>query len=297
MRRLRVVGASIAAAVTLLGVGAGIWFAQRQLRGDEPSPRGEPHVLLGGVLGEVSVSDGEGQSCRGFASLGKATVCVRTWQRPAGFTSGAAVSVSNHSRLAILSTQDSEVFFLGTGAVEVDVPDLAFGGSFAVETPDTHLSSRAAQFEVAVDPAAPQGSTRVTSAPAAFRCSMRAVGMSCRRGDSWPAAAGQDEPVFVDVTLDAPLVDLPFVEPRSLPRSPVSELFQLDSRFTFWYGIEADLGRVAREGARLTRVDLACALGCSSPPRPAPGGAGPRRWEVGSTWRCSRSSSRRRAWW
>ena len=216
-RRLRVVGVSLAAAVTLLGVGSGIWFAQRQLRSEEYAPRDEPHVLLGGVLGEVSVSDGEGHPAAGFASLGEG-YGLRTdlGSVKLGFTSGAAVNVSNHSRLAILSTRDSEVFFLGTGAVEVDVPDLAFGGSFAVETPDTHLSSRAAQFEVAVDPAAPLGSTRVDVRTGSVSVEHAGRRHELQAGQTWPAAPQQDEPL-VDVTLDAPLVDLPFVEPRPAP--------------------------------------------------------------------------------
>jgi len=218
VRRLRVVGASFAAVVTLLGIGSGVWLAQRQLRGDEHASHSEPHVLLGGVLGEVSVSDGEGRPATGFASLGEG-YGLRTDLGSArlGFTSGAAVSVANHSRLAILSTRESEVFFLGTGAVEVDVPDLAFGGSFAVETPDTHLSSHAAQFEVAVDPAAAQGATRVDVRKGSVSVQHAGRRHELQAGQTWPAAAEQGEPLPVDVTLDTPLVDLPLVVPRATP--------------------------------------------------------------------------------
>jgi DNA-directed RNA polymerase specialized sigma24 family protein len=176
-----------AALLTALGVGFGIWFAQRRLSGDSERPRAESRVLLGGVLGEVSVSDREGHAASSYASLSEG-YGLRTDEGSArlGFTSGAAVSVSDHSRLAILSTQDTEVFFLGTGRVEVDLPDLALGGSFAVETPDTHLTSHAARFLVSVDPI---GNTSTHVEVRSGSVSVRYAGhdLELRAGQSWPS--------------------------------------------------------------------------------------------------------------
>jgi hypothetical protein len=168
-------------------VGFGIWFAQRRLSGDAERPHVESRVLLGGVLGEVSVSDREGHAASNYASLSEG-YGLRTDDGSArlGFSSGAAVSVSDHSRLAILSTQDTEVFFLGTGRVEVDLPDLALGGSFAVETPDTHLTSRAARFLISVDPI---GNTSTHVEVRSGSVSVRYAGhdLELRAGQSWPS--------------------------------------------------------------------------------------------------------------
>jgi hypothetical protein len=175
------------AILTALGVGFGIWFAQRRLSGAAERPRAESRVLLGGVLGEVALSDREGHAATNYASLAEGDG-LRTDDGTArlGFTSGAAVSVSDHSRLAILSTQDTEVFFLGTGHVEVDVPDLALGGSFAVETPDTHLTSHAARFLVSVDPI---GNTSTHVEVRSGSVSVRYAGhdLELRAGQSWPS--------------------------------------------------------------------------------------------------------------
>lgn len=175
------------AIVSALGVGFGIWFAQRRLSADTERPKLEPRVLLGAVLGDVTVSDPDGRAASGFASLAEG-YGLRTDDGTArlGFSSGAAVGVAHHSRLAILSTQDSEVFFLGTGSVEVFLPDLALGGSFAVETPDTHLTSRAAEFVVAVDPL---GNTSTHVAVKTGRVLVRYAGheLELVAGQSWPA--------------------------------------------------------------------------------------------------------------
>jgi DNA-directed RNA polymerase specialized sigma24 family protein len=175
------------AIATALGVGFGIWFAQRRLSADSERPRAESRVLLSGVLGEVSVSDREGHAASGYASLAEG-YGLRTDEGSArlGFSSGAAVSVFDHSRLAILSTQETEVFFLGTGRVDVDLPDLALGGSFAVETPDTHLTSRAARFLVSVDPI---GNTSTHVEVRSGSVSVRYAGhdLELRAGQSWPS--------------------------------------------------------------------------------------------------------------
>jgi RNA polymerase sigma-70 factor, ECF subfamily len=186
-RQLSAVALVAVTVLTLLGVGFGIWFAQRRLSMDEERPPPEPHVLIGGVLGEVSISDRDGRSASGFASLAEG-YGLRTDDGSArlGFTSGAAVSVAHHSRLAILSTRDREVFFLGMGSVEIDLPDLALGGSFAVETPDTHLTSRAAQFAVEVTPG--QGPTSTHVVVKTGRVSLRYAGhdLELQAGQSWP---------------------------------------------------------------------------------------------------------------
>jgi DNA-directed RNA polymerase specialized sigma24 family protein len=189
LQQLSTLALGTSAIATALGVGFGIWFAQRRLSGDTERPKLEPHVLLGAVLGDVTVSDRDGRAADGFASLSEGC-SLRTDDGTArlGFSSGAAVSVDHHSRLAILSTEDSEVFFLGTGSVEVDLPDLALGGSFAVETPDTHLTSRAGQFVVAVDPA---GNTSTHVEVRTGRVSVRFAGheLQLLAGQSWPAPA------------------------------------------------------------------------------------------------------------
>jgi hypothetical protein len=187
IQQLSTLALGASAMITALGVGFGIWFAQRRLNGDADRPKLESHVLLGAVLGEVTVSDRDGHAAAGFASLGEG-YGLRTDDGTArlGFSSGAAVNVAHHSRLAILSTQDSEVFFLGTGSVQVDLPDLALGGSFAVETPDTHLSSHKAEFVVAVDPL---GSASTHVEVRTGRVSVRYAGhqLELLAGQSWPA--------------------------------------------------------------------------------------------------------------
>ena len=194
VQQLSTAALGAAAILIALGVGFGIWFAQRRLSGDAERPRAESRVLLGGVLGEVSVSDREGHAASSYASLSEG-YGLRTDEGKArlGFTSGAAVSVSDHSRLAILSTQDTEVFFLGTGRVEVDLPDLALGGSFAVETPDTHLTSRAARFLISVDPI---GNTSTHVEVRSGSVSVRYAGhdLELRAGQSWPSPISTLEP-------------------------------------------------------------------------------------------------------
>jgi RNA polymerase sigma-70 factor, ECF subfamily len=186
IQQLSTLALGASAIASALGVGFGIWFAQRRLSGDAERPKLEPRVLLGAVLGDVTVSDRDGHAADGFASLAEG-YGLRTDDGTArlGFSSGAAVRVAHHSRLAILSTQDSEVFFLGTGSVAVDVPDLALGGSFAVETPDTHLTSRAAEFVLAVDPL---GNTSTHVEVRTGRVSVRYAGhdLELMAGQSWP---------------------------------------------------------------------------------------------------------------
>jgi DNA-directed RNA polymerase specialized sigma24 family protein len=182
------------AVVTALGVGFGIWFAQRRLSGEAERPKAESRVLLASVLGDVAVSDREGHALSGFAPLAEG-YGLRTDEGTArlGFASGAALSVAHHSRLAILSTQETEVFFLGIGSVEVDLPDLALGGSFAVETPDTHLTSRAAQFLVVVDPA---GNTSTHVEVRTGQVLVRYAGhdLELQAGQSWPAPISTLDP-------------------------------------------------------------------------------------------------------
>jgi DNA-directed RNA polymerase specialized sigma24 family protein len=187
IQQLSTAALGAAAILTALGVGFGIWFAQRRLSGDAERPRAESRVLLGAVQGEVSVSDRQGHAAGGYASLSEG-YGLRTDEGTArlGFSSGAAVSVSDHSRLAILSTQETEVFFLGTGRVEVDLPDLALGGSFAIETPDTHLTSHAARFLISVDPI---GNTSTHVEVRSGSVSVRYAGhdLELRAGQSWPS--------------------------------------------------------------------------------------------------------------
>jgi ferric-dicitrate binding protein FerR (iron transport regulator) len=187
IQRMSTLALGAGAVVTALGVGFGIWFAQRRLNAEAERPKPESHVLLASVLGEVALSDREGHAVSGFASIAEG-YGLRTDEGTArlGFASGAAVSVAHHSRLALLSTEETEVFFLGIGSVEVDLPDLALGGSFAVETPDTHLTSHAAQFLVAVDPA---GKTSTHVEVRTGRVSVRYAGhdLELQAGQSWPA--------------------------------------------------------------------------------------------------------------
>jgi hypothetical protein len=219
-RRLNTLGLVAVALLTLLGVAFGIWFAQRRLSGEAERPVAEPRVLLGDVLGDVSVSDRDGHATHGFASLGEG-YALRTDDGRArlGFSSGAAVSVARHSRLVLLSAQDTEVFYLGSGTAEIDLPDLALGGSFAVETPDTHVTSHAAQFVVGVEPELGGASpTRVTvrTGSVSLRSGGRQIELDA--GQSWPAAhpsaAGTAEPE----EQDAPGLDLTL--PRLAPRGP-----------------------------------------------------------------------------
>jgi ferric-dicitrate binding protein FerR (iron transport regulator) len=188
-RRLNTLGLAAMALLTLLGVVFGIWFAQRRLSEDSGRAVAESRVLLGGVLGDVSVSDRDGRAAHGFASLGEG-YALRTDDGSArlGFSSGAAVSVAHHSRLVLLSAQDTEVFYLGTGTAEIDLPDLALGGSFAVETPDTHVTSRAAQFVVDVQAEGGASPTRVTvrTGHVSLRSGGRQIELDA--GESWPNA-------------------------------------------------------------------------------------------------------------
>ncbi len=189
-RQLNTIGLALVALLTLCGVAFGVWFAQRRLSGDsERVVAVEPRVLLSGVLGEVSVNDRQGRSAPGFASLAEGYT-LRTDEGSArlGFSSGAAVSLSHHSRVVLLSAQDSEVFYLGNGTAEVDLPDLALGGSFAVETPDTHVTSRAAQFVVGVESDGGPPATRVVVRTG--RVSLRHAGQQRElvAGQSWSTA-------------------------------------------------------------------------------------------------------------
>jgi ferric-dicitrate binding protein FerR (iron transport regulator) len=212
-RRLNTLGLVAVALITLLGVAFGIWFAQRRLSGDAERLVAEPRVLLGGVLGDVSVSDRDGHAIHGFASLGEG-YALRTDDGRArlGFSSGAAVSVTQHSRLVLLSAQDTEVFYLGSGTAEIDLPDLALGGSFAVETPDTHVTSHAAQFVVGVEPEGGASPTRVTVQTG--RVSLRSGGRQIEldAGQSWPAASPSAAGTDDLEAEDAPGLDLTLPE-------------------------------------------------------------------------------------
>lgn len=188
-RGLNTLGLAAVALLTLLGVGFGVWFAQQRLSGEaERAAAAQPHVLLGGVLGDVTVSDREGRIAHGFASLGEGyTLRTDDGSARLGFSSGAAVAVAHHSRLVLLSAQDTEVLYLGNGTAEIDLPDLALGGSFAVETPDTHVTSRAAQFVVGVESDGGPPTTRVSvrSGHVSLRAGAQRVELDA--GQSWPA--------------------------------------------------------------------------------------------------------------
>ncbi|MEY2935779.1 MAG: hypothetical protein RL033_6528 [Pseudomonadota bacterium] len=219
-RRLNTLGLLTVALLTLAGVAFGIWFAQRRLSGEAERAVVEPRVLLGGVLGDVSVSDRDGHATHGFASLGEG-YALRTDDGRArlGFSSGAAVSVAQHSRLVLLSAQDTEVFYLGSGTAEIDLPDLALGGSFAVETPDTHVTSHAAQFVVGVEPEMGGASpTRVTvrTGTVSLRSGGRQIELEA--GQSWPAALPSAAGTEELEEQGAPGLDLTL--PELAPRGP-----------------------------------------------------------------------------
>jgi DNA-directed RNA polymerase specialized sigma24 family protein len=227
-RRLNTLGLAAVALLTLLGVGFGIWFAQQRLSGEaERVAAAEPRVLLGGVLGDVTVSDREGRASHGFASLGEGyTLRTDDGSARLGFASGAAVNVSHHSRLVLLSAQDTEVFYLGNGSAEIDLPDLALGGSFAVETPDTHVTSRAAQFVVGVESDGGPPATRITVRTGSVLLRSAGKQLELGAGESWPGvspasvapAVSPSAPAASGVTNGGalePQLMLPEIAPRS----------------------------------------------------------------------------------
>jgi len=68
-----------------------------------------------------------------------------------------------------------------------------------------------------VDPAAPELSTRVDVRTGSVSVQHAGHRHELQAGQTWPAAAEQGEPAGVDVTLDAPLVDVPLLQPRPGP--------------------------------------------------------------------------------
>ena len=189
-RRVRRLGAALALAAGLTGLGVGAWS---QLGGGSTrAGLGGESVLVGARSGDVAVTDGVGNVVADGSVLTEG-YGVRTDEGTAtlGFPSGAHAVVARESALKITAARAHEALFLASGGVEVEVPKLDAARGFSVETPDARVSVHGTRFTVRVESSArgPRTRVEVTRGFVSVQLGGRVVFLTA--GQSWPKDAEQ----------------------------------------------------------------------------------------------------------
>jgi hypothetical protein len=192
-QRFRKLGTALALAAALTGLGVGAWF---ELAADQRVASGvESSVVVGGQVGDVSVTDGVGHVVDATHALTEG-YGLRTEQGSAtlGFPSGASAKVSGKSSLKITAARTNEALFLARGSVDVEVPKLDATRGFSVETPDARVTVHGTRFQVLVVPTAdgPQTRVQVTRGIVSVQQGGREVFLSA--GQVWPPPPVLAEP-------------------------------------------------------------------------------------------------------
>lgn len=149
--RVRRLGAALALAAGLCGLGIGAWYelaADSTLAGLDR----DSSVTIGARSGAVAVTDGVGNVLENGAALTEG-YGIRTNDGTAklGFPSGAEATVARESSLKITAARVNEALFLASGGVEVEVPKLDPTRGFSVETPDARVTVHGTHFIVKVE--------------------------------------------------------------------------------------------------------------------------------------------------
>jgi ferric-dicitrate binding protein FerR (iron transport regulator) len=210
--RVRRLGAALAVAAGLCGLGVGAWYelgAGSMLAGQG---RGAS-VVVGARSGAVAVTDGVGHVLPDGAESGVALsegYGVRTNEGTAtlGFPSGAQATVAHESSLKITAARVNEALFLASGGVEVEVPKLDPKRGFSVETPDARVTVHGTHFTVKVESTTSGPRTHVDVAHGIVSVQHDGHEVFLTAGQSWPKAVAAEPP-----ELAAPLAGAPEASP------------------------------------------------------------------------------------
>jgi ferric-dicitrate binding protein FerR (iron transport regulator) len=192
-QRWRKLGAALALAAGLSGLGVGAWY---ELSGDSQLAAGAgSSVVVGSQVGDVAVTDGVGHVVEPTVALTEG-YGLRTEQGSAtlGFPSGASAKVAGKSSLKITAARTNEALFLARGSVDVEVPKLDVTRGFSVETPDARVTVHGTRFQVLVVPTADGPQTRVEVTRGIVSVQHAGHEVFLRAGQAWPPAAAQAAP-------------------------------------------------------------------------------------------------------
>lgn len=186
--RVRRLGAALALAAGVCGLGVGAWYelgagSTRAGQGREFS------VVVGARSGAVAVTDGVGHVLENGAALIEG-YGIRTNDGSAtlGFPSGAQATVAHESSLKITAARVNEALFLASGGVEVEVPKLDPARGFSVETPDTRVTVHGTHFTVTVESTNAGPRTHVDVAHGIVSVQHDGHEVFLTAGQSWPKA-------------------------------------------------------------------------------------------------------------
>ena len=187
--RVRRLGAALALAAGLCGLGVGAWYelgAGSTLAGLDAGSS----VIVGARSGAVAVTDGVGHVLENGAALTEG-YGIRTNDGTAtlGFPSGAQATVAHESSLKITAARVNEALFLASGGVEVEVPKLDPTRGFSVETPDTRVTVHGTHFTVTVESTTSGPRTHVDVAHGIVSVQHDGREVFLTAGQSWPVAA------------------------------------------------------------------------------------------------------------
>lgn len=190
--RVRRLGAALALAASVTGLGVGAWY-ELGGRSEQAGFAAAASVQLGERSGAVDVTDGVGQVVQNGEALAEG-YGVRTEQGSVtlGFPSGARAMVAHESALKITAARSSEALFLASGGVEVEVPKLDPTRGFSVETPDARVTVHGTRFTVRVESSAQGPRTRVDVTRGIVSVQHAGHEVFLTAGQSWPQPA--DEP-------------------------------------------------------------------------------------------------------
>ena len=193
--RVRRLGAALALAAGLCGLGVGAWSSLGE-SSERAGFGAEPSVLVGARSGAVAVTDGVGRVQESGAALAEG-YGVRTGEGTAtlGFPSGAQAVVAHESSLKITAARSNEALFLASGGVEVEVPKLDPARGFSVETPDARVTVHGTHFTVRVESSAHGPQTRVDVAHGIVSVQRDGREVFLTAGQSWPQPAAGEPPV------------------------------------------------------------------------------------------------------
>ena len=237
--RVRRLGAALALAAGLTGLGVGAWY---QLGDGSRAGLANASVALGARSGVVAVTDGVGNVVENGTALTEG-YGIRTDEGTAtlGFPSGAQAMVAHKSTLKITAARASEALFLASGGVEVEVPKLDPTRGFSVETPDARVMVHGTHFTVTVESSAEGPRTRVDVERGIVSVQRGGREVFLSAGQSWPPPTVSEAPApapseAADAGVEQSAPEVPAVGAGAPPRSAhhvldSRELADLNRRF------------------------------------------------------------------
>jgi hypothetical protein len=203
--RVRRLGAALALAAGVCGLGVGAWH---ELGTGSTQAGLASSVVVGARSGAVAVTDGVGHIVDNGAENGAALIegyGIRTNDGTAtlGFPSGAVASVAHESSLKITAARVNEALFLASGGVEVEVPKLDAKRGFSVETPDARVTVHGTHFSVTVESTTAGPRTHVAVAHGIVSVQHGGQEVFLTAGESWPKPAASEPAPEPDVASEA----------------------------------------------------------------------------------------------